>query len=91
VPNLVDLSLTAEARRVLERVLAERGLSFFLRGGAGGPASRIDSRRLAWVVEVARRRTRRGVRDLNAVSRTRRILRREVIRRLAHALVSAGL
>ena len=91
MPNVVDLSLTAEARRALERVLSERGLSFFLRAGRGGPASRIDNRRLAWVVEAASRRTRRGVTDANAISRTRRILRREIIRQLAEAMVSAGL
>jgi hypothetical protein len=91
VPNVVDLSLTAEARRALGAILEERGLSFFLKGGRGGPAARIDNRRLAWVVEAASRRTRRGVRDANAVSRTRRILRREIIRLLAEAMVSAGL
>jgi hypothetical protein len=91
VPNVVDLSLTAEARRALRMVLEERGLSFFLKGGQGGPAARIDNRRLAWVVEAASRRTRRGIADANAVSRTRRILRREIIRQLAEALVSAGL
>lgn len=91
MPNIVDLSLTAEARRALEKVLEERGLAFFLKGGRGGPSARIDNRRLAWVVEAASRRTRRGVRDLNAISRTRRILRREIIRQLAQAMVSAGL
>ncbi len=91
MPNVVDLSLTAEARRTLRRILQDRGLSFFLKGGRGGPAARIDNRRLAWVVEAASRRTRRGVRDANAVSRTRRILRREIIRQLAVAMVRAGL
>ncbi len=91
MPNVVDLSLTAEARRALRLVLEERGLSFFLKGGRGGPAARIDNRRLAWVVEAASRRTRRGIRDANAISRTRRILRREIIRQLAEAMVSAGL
>jgi hypothetical protein len=91
VPNIVDLSLTAEARRTLDQLLEERGLSFFLKGGRGGPTARIDNRRLAWVVEAASRRTRRGFRDLDAVSRTRRILRREIIRQLAQAMVSAGL
>ncbi len=91
MPNVVDLSLTAEARRTLRRVLEERGLSFFLKGGRGGPAARIDNRKLAWVVEAASRRTRRGVRDANAVSRTRRILRREIIRQLAVVMVRAGL
>ena len=91
MPNVVDLSLTAEARRALRKVLEDRGLSFFLTGGGGQAAARIDNRRLAWVVEAASRRTRRGVKDLNAISRTRRILRREILRQLAEALVSAGL
>lgn len=91
MPNVVDLSLTAEARRSLDRILGARGLSFFLKGGRGGPAARIDNRRLAWVVEAAARRTRRGVRDPDAVARTRRILRREIIRQLAEVMVSAGL
>lgn len=91
MPNVVDLSLTAEARRALAQLLEERGLSFFLKGGHGGPAARIDNRKLAWVVEAASRKTRRGVRDLNANSRTRRILRREIIRHLAEAMVGAGL
>jgi hypothetical protein len=91
VPNVVDLSLTAEARRVLRSVLEKRGLAFFLRGGRGRPSARIDNRKLAWVVQAASRRTRRGVRDRDAVSRTRRILRREIIRRIAEAAVIAGL
>jgi len=89
VPNVVDLSLTSEARRTLHRVIAERGLSFFLKEEKGG-ASRIDSRRIAWVVEVARRTVPGDVRDPNALSRTRRILRRELIRRLAERMVRAG-
>jgi len=91
VPNVVDLSLAAAARRSLSHLLEVRGLAFFLKDGRGGPAARIDNRKLAWVVEAASRRTRRGVRDLNAISRTRRILRREIIRHLAEAMVGMGL
>ena len=89
MPNVVDLALTSEARRTLHRVLDERGLSFFLKEGKGGGA-RIGSRRIAWVVEVARRAVRKEVRDPNALSGTRRILRRELIRRLAERMVRAG-
>jgi hypothetical protein len=90
VPNVVDLSLCAEARRALHRVLAHRGLGFFVTSGAGR-APRLDSRRIAWVVEAARRSDRGGRRDPNALSRTRRVLRRELIRRLAEQMVQAGL
>jgi hypothetical protein len=91
VSNVVDLSLCSEARRCLERVLVERGLSFFLMPGLRGPG-RLDSRRIAWVVEAARRTARPDwPRDPDALSRTRRVLRRELIRRLADVMVSAGL
>jgi len=102
VPNVVDLALCAEARRALHRVLTERGLGFFVKANPGRPPH-LDSRRIAWVVEAARRS--RGApepgrpprpaggchRDPNALARTRRVLRRELIRRLAETMVRAGL
>ena len=87
--NVVDLSLCAEARRALHRVLSERGLGFFVK--PGGRAPRLDSRRIAWVVEVARRACRGRPQDPDALSRTRRIIRRELIRRMAEQMVQAGL
>ena len=89
VPNVVDLSLCAAARRTLHRVLSERGIGFFVK--AGGRSPRLDSRRIAWVVEVARRKSRARHRDPDALSRTRRVVRRELIRRLAEQMVNAGL
>ncbi len=89
MPNVVDLALCAEARRALHRVLSERGHDFFVHRGR---PPRLDPRRIAWVVEAARRRvTARARRDPNALYRTRRVLRRELIRRLAEAMLQAGL
>ncbi len=91
MPNLVDLTLCSEARRSLHRVLTQRGLGFFLKRGARGPM-RLDARRIAWVVEAAARRAAHArQRDPDALTRTRRVLRRELIRRLAETLVEAGL
>lgn len=103
MPTVVDLSLCAEARRALQRVLSERGLSFFVKSNPGR-TPHLDSRRIAWVVEAARRRAgggseagrasrRRSLcrRDPDALARTRRVLRRELIRRLAETMVRAGL
>ena len=91
VPNVVDLTLVSRARRVLEAVLAERGLGFFLVSGSTR-TPRLDSRRIAWVVEVARRRVGpRARKDPDALARTRRVVRRELIRRLAEAMLQAGL
>ncbi len=89
MPNVVDLSLCTEARRALHRVLSERGLGFFVK--PGGRALHLDSRRIAWVVEVARRTSRARHRDPDALARTRRVIRRELIRRLAEQMVKAGL
>ena len=70
-------------------VLDERGLGFFLRGESRTP--RLDARRIAWVVEAARRRAPGSRRDPNALYRTRRVVRRELIRRLSEAMLQAGL
>ncbi len=90
MPNVVDLTLVSTARRALHRVLDSRGLGFFLQEGSRAP--RLDARRIAWIVESARRRVgRRARRDPNALSRTRRVVRRELIRRLSEAMLQAGL
>jgi chemotaxis protein methyltransferase CheR len=47
VANIVDLTLTAEARRSLHRVLDQRGIGFFLKRRRREPA-RLDSLRIAW-------------------------------------------
>ncbi len=90
MPTVVDISLPADARLALHRILDERGLGFFVKQSAGRPPH-LDSRRIAWVVEAARRRGRPAVRDPDALTRTRRVVRRELIRRLAEGMVAAGL
>jgi hypothetical protein len=89
VTNVVDLSLFSAARRALQAVLADRGIGFFLVRRGPGPG-RLDNRRIAWVVEAARRRARPGC-SADDLARTRRVLRRELIRRLADAMVATGL
>lgn len=90
MPNVVDLALASEARRALHRVLEERGLGFFVKSTRNRPPH-LDTRRIAWVVEAARRSRPRAHADPDALSRTRRVLRRELIRRLAQDMVGAGL
>ncbi len=90
MPNVVDLTLVSRARRTLSSILEERGLAFFLAGSSRTP--KLDSRRIAWVVDAARRRVGRAARnDPDALSRTRRVIRRELIRLLAQAMLQAGL
>lgn len=90
MPNVVDLTLVSRARLVLRTVLDERGLGFFLVASSRTP--KLDPRRIAWVVDAARRQVGpRARRDPNALSRTRRVVRRELIRRLSDAMLQAGL
>jgi hypothetical protein len=90
VPIVVDLTLVSRARRVLLQTLEERGLGFFLLASSRAP--KLDARRIAWVVEAARRRVgRRARNDPDALSRTRRVVRRELIRLVAEAMLQAGL
>ncbi len=90
MPTVVDLTLVSKARRVLGAMLEERGLGFFLVSSSRTP--RLDPRRIAWVVEAARRQVGpRARNDPNALSRTRRVVRRELIRLLSEAMLQAGL
>ena len=90
MPTVVDLTLVSRARRVLHQLLEERGLGFFLLPTSRLP--RLDARRIGWVVEAARRSASpHARRDPNALSRTRRVVRRELIRRLSEAMMQAGL
>ncbi len=90
VPNVVDLTLVSRARRILRTVLEERGLGFFLLASSRAP--RLDPRKIGWVVAAARRQaSARGRRDPDALSRTRRVIRKELIRRLSEAMLQAGL
>jgi hypothetical protein len=90
VPNVVDLTLVARARRILHTVLQDRGLGFFLVSASRTP--KLDPRRIAWVVAAARREcSARARKDPNALSRTRRVLRKELIRLLSEAMLQAGL
>ncbi len=90
MPNVVDLTLVSRARRVLGALIEERGLGFFLSPSSRAP--KLDPRRIAWVVEAARREVGpRARNDPDALSRTRRVVRRELIRLLSQAMVQAGL
>jgi hypothetical protein len=90
VPNVVDLTLVSRARRILRGVLEERGLAFFLVPSSRTP--RLDPRRIAWVVAGARRQVGpRARKDPDALSRTRRVVRKELIRLLSEAMLRAGL
>ncbi len=90
MPHVVDLTLAARARKILRTVLAERGRGCFLVSSSRTP--RLDARRIAWVVSAARRECAGGARkDPNALSRTRRVLRKELIRMVSEAMVQAGL
>jgi hypothetical protein len=90
VPNVVDLTLVSRARRILRSLLEERGLGFFLLASSRSP--KLDPRRIAWVVAAARRHApARARRDPDALSRTRRVIRRELIRLVSEAMVQAGL
>jgi hypothetical protein len=88
VLDVIDLSLCANARGTLHRVLDDRGLSFFLARGQRG-VGRLDNRRIAWVVEAARRKARPNA-GADDIARTRRVLRRELLRRLTDHMLRCG-
>jgi hypothetical protein len=90
VSNVVDLTLVSRARKTMRALLEERGLGFFLVSSSRTP--KLDPRRIAWVVSAARRKVGpRARKDPNALSRTRRVVRKELIRLLSEAMLQAGL
>ncbi len=89
--DIIDLQLLAAARRILRKVLSQRGIAYFL-SGEGKRLIRIDPAKVDIVVRSAvRARARQDATPSpDAVEDSRRRVRRELIRRVARAMIDAG-
>jgi hypothetical protein len=90
--DIIDLSLLADARRYLHKLLDARGLSYFLQKD-GHRLFHIEPAKVDLVVRTALR-SRND--DLSAphpkaVEHCRKEVRRELIRRVASAMLQTGL
>ncbi len=89
--DIIDLALISTARRILRKVLSQRGLTYFL-AREGKRLMALDPAKLDLVVRSAvRARAREDSRpDEGAVNDCRRRVRRVLIREVARAMVGLG-
>jgi hypothetical protein len=90
--DIIDLSLLSDARRYLHKLLDARGLSYFLQKD-GHRLFHIEPAKVDLVVRTALRSrdTERPAPHQKAVDHCRQEIRRELIRRVASAMLQTGL
>jgi hypothetical protein len=90
--DIIDLQLLAAARRILRKVLTQRGIAYFL-SREGKRLMEIDRAKVDLIVRSAARARARVSESPapDAVDDCRRRVRRELIRRVARAMIESGL
>jgi hypothetical protein len=90
--DIIDLSLLADARRYLHKLLDARGLSYFLQKD-GHRLFHIEPAKVDLVVRTALRSRNDELPEPHpkAVEHCRKEVRRELIRRVASAMLQTGL
>jgi len=89
--EIIDLALVAEANRVLGKFLDTRGIRWFM-ANDGPRLLALDKAKVEMVVKTARRaRERKGATPVpQAVEHCRTLVRRDLIRRVAMAMLQTG-
>jgi hypothetical protein len=90
--DIIDLSLVTDVRRLFHKLLETRGLSYFLKG-EGDRLFHIEPARVELVLRTALRARPEHLApppDV-AVDYCRKEVRRELIRRVAEAMLQTGL
>ncbi len=87
--DVTDISLHRHLTSVVDRLLDERGLSFFLKAGGRAPFS-LEPRRIHLAVQLAARKAGREPAEAARKSAFDKV-RRRLIGELAKAMVGVGL
>lgn len=87
--DLIDLSLVAASRRTLRKLLEERGINYFLDHEAPQPF-RLEPTRVDLVVRTAAKLGNRRFPPA-AYEHARKLIRRELIRRVVGEMLQVGL
>lgn len=89
--DIIDLSLVAESRKHLKKLLEARGIAYFLRKDARRPFQ-LEPEKVDLVVRAAAK-TRASARQPPqlAFEHARSVVRRELIRRVVAEMISVGL
>ncbi|MER2565281.1 MAG: hypothetical protein ABTQ32_31440 [Myxococcaceae bacterium] len=89
--DIIDLSLVANARRTLEKLLDTRGINYFLKVDARQPF-RLDPTRVDLVIRTAAKLGKSsGTPAPKAYEHARKLIRRELIRRVVGEMLQVGL
>lgn len=91
--DIIDLSLAAESRKHLDKLLAARGVSWFLMKDARRPFQ-LEPSRVDLVIRTAARTRgggKHGTPHARAYEHARRQVRRELIRRVVAEMLQTGL
>lgn len=89
--ELIDLGLLGESRRVLEKLVDKRGIRYFM-ANEGPRLLALDKAKVDLVVRTAQRALERKGRAAHeeSVAHCRTQVRRELIRRVAIAMLKTG-
>ncbi|WP_224370995.1 hypothetical protein [Hyalangium versicolor] len=89
--DIIDLTLLADARRYLQKLLDTRGITYFLKK-EGHRLFQLEPAKVELVMRTAMR-SRKGAQrpPEQAVEHCRAEIRRELIRRVASAMLQTGL
>jgi hypothetical protein len=90
--DIIDLTLLADVRRYFQKLLETRGLNYFLKK-EGHRLFQIEPTKIELVIRTALKTRKRGQPrpPEQAVDHCRTEIRRELIRRVASAMLQTGL
>lgn len=89
--EIIDLSLVAASRKTLDKLLDRRGINYFLKVDARQPF-RLDPTRVDLVIRTAAKLSRTGrPPPPKAYEHARKLVRRELIRRVVGEMLQVGL
>jgi hypothetical protein len=90
--DIIDLTLVAESRKYLQKLLDARGVAYFLDRDARRPF-KLEAAKVDLVVRAAARsrEERRGKPHARAYEHARAEVRRELIRRVVAEMIHTGL
>lgn len=89
--EIIDLSLVAASRRTLEKLLDARGINYFLKVDARQPF-RLDPSRVDLVIRTAAKLGKSKTPPApKAYEHARKLVRRELIRRVVGEMLQVGL
>lgn len=88
--DIIDLSLVAESRKHLRKLLDARGVAYFLKVDPTRPFQ-LEPAKVDLVVRTAARTRKQATPQPKAYEHARKLVRRELIRRVVAEMLQTGL